>query len=303
MSRTLADELWFYRWLSHLGWPRSYLGKIFLLGFLANHLPLLSLVGYFVFGPANISKSTVFWLVLLATLADTTFLLWALQQLFKPLRLAMRALSLYLNEGQTLQLPTHFQDEAGLLLGNVGYAVQRFEQRRIALEQLASEDFLTGLLNRRAADDRLQQSLRLATRDGLYLGVAMLDVDQFKQINDHFGHGVGDQVLVTLSWHLKQLLRGSDWAARWGGEEFLIVLFSRPAGVETALERVRTSLARLTVVTDSTEVKFTVSIGYTMAQPNDQPQACVERADKALYEAKQSGRNCLKSSQVEVFDG
>lgn len=303
MSRILGDELWFYQWFNHLGWPRSYLGKIFLLGFLGTHLPLLSLVGYFVFGPATISKSSVFWLVLLATLADTTLLLWTLQQLFQPLKLAMRGLSVYLNEGRTLPLPTHFQDEAGLLLGNVAYAVQTFEQRRLALEQLASEDFLTGLLNRRAADDRLQQSLKLADRDELPLGVAMLDVDQFKQINDHFGHGVGDQVLVTLSWHLKQLLRGSDWAARWGGEEFLIVLFSRPAGVEIALERVRTGLARLAVVTDNTEVKFTVSIGYTMAQSNDQPQSCVERADRALYEAKQAGRNRLKFHQVEVFDG
>ena len=289
----MGDSLWFYQWFEHLGWPRSYLGKIFVITFLATYLPLLSLIAYLVFSPADIAKSTIFGLVLLATLVGTLLFLWSLYQLLKPVLLAKDALKAYLDEGQVLQLPTCFNDEVGALLGNVADTVQAFERRRLALEQRASEDFLTALLNRRAADDRLRQSLRLAARDNLPLCVAIMDVDRFKQINDQYGHAIGDQVLTTLSWHLRQILRGSDWAARWGGEEFLLVLFSEAKGGGIALERVRKDLAKLTLEEDQAEVKFTVSIGFTAAYPDDQPQTCVERADKALYQAKQAGRNCI----------
>ncbi len=285
------DELWFYRWTESLGWPRSYLGKIFLIAFISTHLPLLSLVGLFALSPVYVSRVTILGLVLLATLADTALVLWALYQILKPLQLVTRALSLYLNEGQVIQLPTRFRDEAGLLMSNIAYSIQAFERRQRTLEQLASEDFLTGLPNRRAADDRLRQNLRLAVRDKLPLCIAVIDIDQFKQINDQHGHAVGDQVLVALSRELKQTLRGSDWAARWGGEEFLVVLFSEPRGAGIALERVRASLARLVIATDQDEVKFTVSIGFGMVHPGDQLQTCLERADQALYQAKQAGRN------------
>jgi len=214
--------------------------------------------------------------------------------------LATRALSLYLNEGQILQLPTHFQDEAGKLMSNIAYAVQTFERRQRTLEQLASEDFLTRLPNRRAADDRLWQSLRLAARDRLPLCIALMDIDQFKQINDQYGHAVGDQVLARLSQELKIILRGSDWAARWGGEEFLLVLFSNVEGAQTALERVRLGLARLTVASDRTTIKFTVSIGFTKAHAGDQPQTAVERADQGLYLAKQAGRNRVRFHELKA---
>jgi len=290
----MGNELWFYRWFERLGWPHSYLGKVFLIAFIATHLPLLSLFGYLVFGPANLSKLVIFWLVLLTTFVDAVLSLWALQQLLKPMLLTTRALNLYLNEGQIVQLPTQFQDEAGKLMSNVAYAVQTFERRQRTLEQLASEDFLTRLPNRRAADDRLQQSLRLAARDRLPLCIALMDIDQFKQINDQYGHAVGDQVLARLSQELKTILRGSDWAARWGGEEFLLVLFSNVEGTQTALERVRAGLARLTIATDRTIIKFTVSIGFTKAHAGDRPQTSVERADQALYQAKQAGRNRVR---------
>lgn len=296
----MGNELWFYRWLERLGWPHSYLGKIFFIAFVATHLPLLFLVGFLVFGPTDPAKLAIFWLVLLATLFDTVVSLWALKQLFQPILLTTRALSLYLNEGQIVQLPTHFQDEAGKLMGSVAYAVQTFERRQRTLEQLASEDFLTRLPNRRAADDRLRQSLRLAARDRGPLCIALMDIDQFKQINDQYGHAIGDQVLARLSQELKIVLRGSDWAARWGGEEFLLVLFSNVEGTQTALERVRVSLARLTIATDRATIKFTVSIGFTKAHAGDQPQTAVERADQALYLAKQAGRNRVRFYELEA---
>lgn len=285
------QDLWFYQWLECLDWPRSYLGKVFLIAFVAIYVPLVSIIGYIILGPGNISKSMTFWLIVLATLFGTLFFVWALHQLFKPVLLAYQSLSAYFDRGQVLQLPTHWNDEVGLLLGNIAYAIRTFEQRRLVLEQLAAEDFLTGLHNRRAAEDRLRQCLSLVARDKLTVCVALMDIDWFKQINDQYGHSTGDQVLITLSRHLKQLLRESDWAARWGGEEFLLVLFSGIEGARIALERICNDLAGLTVVTDNAEIRFTVSIGFTVAQLNDPVLGCVERADKALYQAKQAGRN------------
>lgn len=287
-----------YRWLERLGWPRSYLGKIFLVGFVATHVPFVSIIGYIALGPKELSKATTFWLIALATTAGTLMLVWALQQLLKPVLLAYRALDAYFDQGEVLQLPTYLGDEVGLLLSKIAYAIQTFEQRRLALEQLATEDFLTGLHNRRAAEDRLRQCFSLVTRDKLMLCIALLDIDRFKQINDQYGHGAGDQVLTTLSQHLKQLLRKSDWAARWGGEEFLLVLFSDAEGTQTALERLCANLAGLTVSTREAEIRFTVSIGFTVARPEDQLMDCLERADRALYQAKQAGRN-----QVRFYNG
>ncbi len=127
MSTKLADSsLWFYQWFESLGWPRSYFGKIFLIAFLTNHVPLLALITYLLLEPGKISKLTVFWLVLVATLTGTTLALWALQHLLKPVRLAKQALVIYFARGQVLQLPTRFQDEVGSLLKHVSDAIQGF---------------------------------------------------------------------------------------------------------------------------------------------------------------------------------
>lgn len=293
-----SEDLWFYRCLEWLGWPRSYLGKVFLIAFVATHVPLISIIGYIILGPRDISKSMTFWLVVLATLAGTLLFVWALKQLFKPVLLAYQALKAYSDRDQVLRLPTHWNDEVGLLLSNVAYAVQTFEQRRLALEQLAAEDFLTGLHNRRAAEDRLRQCLSLVARDKLSICVALMDIDWFKRINDQYGHATGDQVLIALSRHLKQLLRESDWAARWGGEEFLLVFFSDIEGTRSALQRICNDLAGLTVVAGNAEIRFTVSIGFTVAQSDDSVLDCVERADRALYQAKQVGRNCVHTCEA-----
>jgi diguanylate cyclase (GGDEF)-like protein len=297
-ERPRSKDSWFHQWFGWFSWPHSYFGKVFLLAFVATYVPLISIISYIILGPRDISKLMVFWLVVLATLSGTLFFIWAFHHLFKPLLLACQALNTYFDRGQVLQLPTRWDDQGGLLLSKVAYAIRTFEQRRLVLEQLAAEDFLTGLHNRRAAEDRLRQCLSLVARDQLAICVALMDIDWFKQINDQYGHAAGDQVLIALSRHLKQILRESDWAARWGGEEFLIVLFSEIEGTENALQRIRTDLAGLTVVVDNAEVRFTVSIGFTVAQLDDPVLSCVERADRALYQAKQAGRNHVHACET-----
>ena len=285
------NGLWFYRRLEQLGWPRSYIGKVFLIAFIAIHVPLISLTAYLSFAPATVSKTTVLGVTVLTTLTGTAIVFWALHQLLQPVILATRILKVYFDRGQVLLLPTRFRDEVGLLLNHVVDAIQIFEQNRITLERLAAEDFLTGLPNRRAASSQLQHSLNLVIRNQLPLCIALLDVDHFKQINDNYGHAAGDQVLMRLSQSIKERLRGSDWAARWGGEELLLVLFTDNNGALVALERLRMQLADTRVISAEAEIQFTVSIGCTSVVADDNSLACLERADRALYQAKQAGRN------------
>jgi diguanylate cyclase (GGDEF)-like protein len=162
------------------------------------------------------------------------------------------------------------------------------------LEQLARVDALTGLQNRNSANERLRQEfLRLKRSDHLY-AVLFMDIDDFKAINDTYGHDTGDQVLRQLAAVLKDTLRESDFVARYGGEEFLAILPETNA--EGALRLAET--VRHTVSRQSFPVAepVTVSIGVAMATDRDQSEdGAVRRADTALYQAKAGGRNAVRS--------
>ncbi|PSO52706.1 MAG: hypothetical protein BRC38_15525 [Cyanobacteria bacterium QH_6_48_35] len=128
--------------------------------------------GLHVFNPADLSKGELLGLVLLATLIGTALVLCLLYELLKPVLLAKKALQVYFDQGEVLKLPTDLRDEVGSLLCNVAYSIKTFESRRVMLEEIAVRDCLSGLLNRRAAEERLQQSLKLAKRNQFPLSIA-----------------------------------------------------------------------------------------------------------------------------------
>lgn len=290
-----SNGLWFYQLFNRLGWPHSYFGKVFLVAFIATHFPLLAFIAYFFFDLKNAANKIILLLLLLATLAGTLLFFWAWQQLLKPMLLAKQALAAYLVRAQIIELPTAFDDEVGLLLNCVDDTIQRFERSQQQLEQITAE-VLTGLPNRHAADRQLQQSLSLAERHKLPLGIALLGVDNFQHVNDRYGHAVGEQVLVQLAEHLQDNLRGGDSLVCWGGEKFLVVIFTDIDGTRIALERIRSTVANFNLTVANAEIQLTVSIGFTMARGAEKPQACLERAEVALSSAKQAGRN-----RVEFF--
>ncbi|MEE3718167.1 GGDEF domain-containing protein [Tumidithrix elongata RA019] len=297
----MAKDLELYQWFESLGWPRSYAGKAFLVAFVVIQVPMIALIVYILLTPHESSRLSLLILLPLATLLGGILVISAFKLLLEPVKLAREALDSYVGENQVIPLPTHFRDEVGSLLSNIAKVIQIFEIRRSNLEQIAVKDYLTGLLNRRAGVERLQHSLDLSFRNELPLCIAVADVDYFKNINDNYGHAIGDRVLIALSESLQQIVRGSDWVARWGGEEFLIVLYTDLEGAKIALERIREGIAQLKVSTglpDNSELTFTTSIGFTLAIPNDTIYTSVERADKALYTAKREGRN-----QVIHFTG
>ncbi len=162
----------------------------------------------------------------------------------------------------------------------------------------ASHDALTGLANRRAALDRMRAEAARAARERQPLSVLMLDLDRFKRINDQWGHATGDEVLVATAGILRSELRGADLGVRFGGEEFLAILpgTDLEAACHVA-ERIRQRVAACALQTRASPepIRFTLSIGAASLQHGESPEALVERADAALYRAKEGGRDRVEA--------
>lgn len=168
---------------------------------------------------------------------------------------------------------------------------------RQQMETLAMQDGLTGLLNRRAIEAQARAELSRAERQGTPLCLALLDIDHFKAVNDRHGHEVGDRALRHVAQVLAAHVRTYDWAGRWGGEEFLVLLpGAEPAGAAVAADRIRTAMAEAPLALDGGgTLTLTVSIGVAgQSSQATEPMALaalVHRADEALYCAKREGRN------------
>lgn len=177
------------------------------------------------------------------------------------------------------------------------YLVVSLERARDAVHELAMQDALTGLGNRRRFMPAAQRELDLAQRHGQPLAVVVLDVDHFKSINDAFGHLRGDEVLVEIALRCRRASRTTDLLARWGGEEFIMLLpNTAPLQTRQLAERVREAIVvppRIHI--DGREVQVTVSMGTAGMLPGQaiSLDELIKRADIALYRAKSSGRNCV----------
>lgn len=160
------------------------------------------------------------------------------------------------------------------------------------IEEMASTDKLTGLLNRHAFSILIDKLVAAYRRNPKPVSLLLADIDHFKQINDRYGHRTGDQVLVSIAQLLKGGLREADFAVRWGGEEFLIVLpdCSREQG-EAVAEKLRRAIEAASPCETDHSIKVTISIGVSEFNGTESPEQTVNRADMALYKAKQGGRN------------
>jgi two-component system cell cycle response regulator len=173
-------------------------------------------------------------------------------------------------------------------------------ERRIAqvrLEAQASLDPLTGLYNRRHLSV-LAEELHAAAERQESVCVALFDVDQFKAVNDTYGHFAGDRVLVSLARQLRRNSRATDTALRYGGDEFLVLLVGMDATTAAeAAERLRATAARTTIVANNLKITITISVGVARASPEGRIElaALIARADRALYIAKQAGGNRVVS--------
>ena len=174
-------------------------------------------------------------------------------------------------------------------------AEERVKQLEQELEQVSEkmhEDQLTGALNRRGMDEAMDRELKRADRQQTPISLALLDIDNFKQLNDTLGHQAGDQALVHLTTVIKEALRPTDEVARYGGEEFIIIMS------ETALEEAMATLTRLQreltkkfFLHNNERKLITFSAGVALRVVNESAEDLIARADKAMYQAKKTGKN------------
>jgi diguanylate cyclase (GGDEF)-like protein len=166
--------------------------------------------------------------------------------------------------------------------------------------QTALKDPLTGAGNRMALESTLGREIGLAARHGQPLAILVIDIDHFKSINDEFGHTTGDCVLKDVAQQLMHACRDTDATYRYGGEEFVVIMNRTDLdGALILAERIRKQIAEMTTSYDDNAISVTVSIGISNLQPHDSLTSLFDRADKALYSAKQNGRNRIAAAKTD----
>jgi diguanylate cyclase len=170
--------------------------------------------------------------------------------------------------------------------------IQKLHQELNAASVMARHDALTGALNRKGLDEALARELAEMQRKDVPLCVSLLDIDNFKKLNDSKGHEAGDAALQHLVTVTKESMRGQDTLARYGGEEFVILMPDTVLenGIE-AMVRLQRALTRRYFLAGSEQILITFSAGVAQFEPGETPESAIKRADQAMYLAKRQGRN------------
>lgn len=205
------------------------------------------------------------------------------------------------------QLDSQGQESLMGLLGSMQSRIEQLQKQTITYKKklaeqmmLSQTDPLTRLPNRQAYNEKLSKAVQSWQDNGDDLAVAVIDIDHFKSINDRFGHAAGDKTLQVVGKNLKQQLTENTFMARWGGEEFVLLLPGmNKQKVTSLLETMRTKLASLPFKFKQEKVTITASFGASFFKKGDTPDAVFERADNLLYQAKNSGRNRVITDRDE----
>ncbi|MDK1021982.1 MAG: diguanylate cyclase [Candidatus Hydrogenedentes bacterium] len=172
---------------------------------------------------------------------------------------------------------------------------------REELRVQATRDFLTGIWNRGVITERLNEEINRAARANGSLGIIMCDIDHFKEVNDTHGHPAGDSVLIEIALRMQANLRAYDALGRFGGEEFLIVApDASTEGIVALAERIRSAIEKKPIETSSGPISVTVSLGtiVRIMEQNTSLKGLIDEVDRALYRAKESGRNRVESADA-----
>ncbi len=215
-----------------------------------------------------------------------------------PLHEFEKGLTHFANNDLSYRLTLNNQDELGQLAREFNNMAERLMAHRNELEDLSVRDSLTGLYNRRELESRLHEETQRARRYNRPFSVLMLDIDYFKDVNDNYGHQIGDEVLVTVADLVRLNVRPVDVVCRYGGEELAVILpETENKGAQIVAERIRSTVAdSLTTTPQGDVIRITVSIGLaTFPQDSSAGAGLIHAADQALYAAKQGGRNLVRS--------
>lgn len=169
------------------------------------------------------------------------------------------------------------------------------------ISEVAHEDYLTGALNRRGMDEALSREFNRADRYNTAISIAMMDIDHFKKLNDSLGHATGDYALAHFAKVIKEVMRSTDVLARYGGEEFIIILpATEQAEAIDVVTRVQRELTKNIFLNKNEKVLITFSAGVAERMNGEPPEQIIPRADAALYQAKQTGRNRVVGAVNEI---
>jgi diguanylate cyclase (GGDEF)-like protein len=194
-----------------------------------------------------------------------------------------------------IQTVSYLMGHAAILLSTLGFVLLQKERALELLRQQATHDPLTGAANRRTLMDQLERSVSLAARNRQPLALLMIDIDYFKKVNDNYGHQAGDTVLCELVRRIEGRVRQQDVLARFGGEEFVVLLpATDAAGACVVAEDIRRAIQEQPFAIEGQALPITVSVGVHTRVPEVGPKVVgqmVEACDQAMYTAKQNGRN------------
>jgi len=209
----------------------------------------------------------------------------------------------YLHHAEGHRVPvqiraTPIRDDSGNIVGavetfNKGFSPEKTERRIRKLQQTALLDPLTAICNRRHLESRLKISLLDFQENKIPFGLLFCDIDHFKNLNDTFGHNLGDKVLRMVAQTLRANIRDADTMGRWGGEEFLVILQNVDTKSLLSIAEKLLNLVRQSHLTlsDKRTLSATISIGGTLVRKFDTFDSIVDRADRLMYQSKADGRN------------
>lgn len=279
----------------------SYKLKLFAVAVLGNLLPLMLLLTCLLI--TDTAANLLFYLLILITLianAIITYLI--LRSVLYPISVTANALQNYIEEKQIPTLPIQFkdspyQDTLGHLMSNVQYIIEKLESSTKSLKTASNIDPLTGILTRHFGEERLMQDMARAKRGQVKLLIAIVDIDNFKKINEQFGHNLGDVCLTHIVETLSKNIRAGDWLARWGEDEFLMVLWNvNHTHLGVILERIQ----QQSVKTPMGELlEISLSIGACQYDGESEIDTLIMCANKALYQAQDNGHGSIVLVELE----
>jgi diguanylate cyclase (GGDEF)-like protein len=265
----------------------SYAGKFALAAFIGGIGPLAMFVIYLLL--ARRDWAELYPLVaalVLACFAGFLGSLWLLRELLTPIDLTAEALRDYIDSRKLPDLPADFPDRAGKLMEGTQYTLTQLNDTINRLERVSDTDELTGVYNRRAGEKRLAEEVARAERELHPFHLVFIDINDFKHINDRYGHSAGDACISHLAALLQLNTRRGDWVARWGGDEFVIGLH-RNRQLRMVIDRILKAVSTSPVeMIPGVELRLSISAGVAEYRLGGGAHGLVADADRAMYVAK-----------------